>query len=100
MVFGTKNVDFNPIEIFKSNNKHDHLIYSNPNENDLKINSQLKKIAGDHFINPFELFCKLSNCMIKDHKGNLIQYDGFHLTNFGAIFFGKKLRKKLLNFLN
>jgi hypothetical protein len=64
-----------------------------------ELNNSLKNIViklGGDFINTQEIICNgLSYC--SNYIGDLITYDGTHLTPFGAKILGDNLKKSLLN---
>ena len=49
---------------------------------------------GQFFIDPYKFFCRNKKCSVVNNEGDLIIYDGFHLTIKGAMFFGEKLSRE------
>ncbi len=96
-IVGTKhfgNIDIN--EILKlSKIEKDKYKFKLPNKHielEIKIKSILKSI---NYVSPFDAYCDESlDCLIFTDENKLISYDGDHLTNFGAQFFGKNLFEK------
>ena len=55
------------------------------------INKSMHDILGKNFINPYDLICDFSLCRIVNTNGELLIYDGIHLTRKGAEYLGEKL---------
>jgi peptidoglycan/LPS O-acetylase OafA/YrhL len=89
--FGNKHLDFSYIKFIRSykNSLFPSTAYLEVDK--LKINARLKEVAGDRFIDPYELFCVKDKCSIRAQSGELLLYDGFHLTREGVNFFAAKL---------
>ena len=62
-------------------------------------NKSMREILGENFINPYDLICDLGLCKIVNSDGELLIYDGIHLTRKGAEYIGKKLSSLKPNIL-
>ena len=71
---------------------------------DLSFDLQSEKLIVNSQINSFnyidltEVYCNEQKCNVSDKKGNLLSYDGSHLSKEGAIFFANRLNMDFLNF--
>ena len=52
---------------------------------------KLSNLLGDRFIDPYLLFCEDGVCRLLSDSGDLLLYDGFHLSREGVIYFSSKL---------
>ncbi len=91
--FGNKDLIFPSTKILYSTGKLKINQTYKIKEQPKRINNKLKKILGNIFIDPYDFFCSENICNIFNKKGQLLIYDGFHLTLYGAKFFGEKLEK-------
>jgi hypothetical protein len=62
-------------------------------------NEAMHDILNENFINPYDLFCEGGFCRITNSNGELLIYDGFHLTHKGAEHFAEKLSMLAPNIL-
>lgn len=87
---GEKAVSFPRDEqIFQKNFEFEN--FSNPAKTSILINKKIATILGDKFIDLYSYFCRAKKCRLLDDNGNLIFYDGSHLTEFGAAFLGRQI---------
>lgn len=96
-IVGDKRLDFSPEKHIRF---HGNASFPKVVQRDISkdlINKKLKSIVDGRFIDPYDLLCDDNGCAMVSANGDLIQYDGFHLTNFGAQYFGKKLESYLSN---
>ncbi len=98
--FGNKHLDFSYVKFIRFNKNTLFPSIAYPELDKLKINARFKELVPDRFIDPYELFCAKGKCSIKDQKGELLVYDGFHLTRNGAHFFAIKLEDFALRLKN
>ena len=64
--------------------------YPAPIEKQL-TNELMHDILGEDFINPYDLICEGGLCRISNSQGELLVYDGLHLTREGAEYLAIKL---------
>ncbi len=63
-----------------------------PDAHDAANNAALaQSLDPEMFIDPHTLICDARGCQALDEKGRLLIYDGFHLTESGAAWFGERL---------
>jgi len=60
----------------------------------LLVNSQINNF---NYIDLTEVYCNEQKCNVSDNEGNLLSYDGSHLTKEGAIFFANRLNMDFLS---
>ena len=65
-------------------------------ENTNNLINDISKDLGVEFINPQHLICDGNNLCPNYSNGNIISYDGSHLTQYGANILGNKLRQILI----
>lgn len=70
-------------------------VVSDLSEDHRRRNETIKGIVGDDYIDYYELVCLEGKCPIVDEHGGVIQFDGFHLTEYGAYYLADKLESKL-----
>ena len=66
-------------------------------ENTNNLINEISKGLGVEFINTQHLICDGNNLCPNYSNGNIISYDGIHLTPHGANILGNKIRQILLN---
>ena len=90
--FGNKHLVINPMDFFKANGHVEFPLYAEADAPHLAINVKMKESLGARFINPYDFFCdEVSGCMLSNGRGDLLLYDGFHLSREGANFFAEKM---------
>jgi hypothetical protein len=89
---GNKHLEFSPENFIRTYGHTGFPGNAKAKPDKLELNLRLKEVTGSRFINPYELFCeKMTECMMKNQDGNLLIYDGFHLSKEGVRFFAIKL---------
>ena len=86
---GNKHTDFNS-DIIKHEMLSRFPVSANSSPKNVNLNNSLKSIFGPRFIDPYLMFCENGMCQISEQSGEIIQFDGFHLTQYGAIYFAKE----------
>jgi hypothetical protein len=66
-------------------------------ENTNNLINEISKDLGVEFINTQHLICDRNNLCSNYSNGDIISYDGGHLTPHGANILGNKIRQILLN---
>ena len=64
------------------------------------INNLMQKILGYRFINPYDLLCNDGKCRVSNEQGQLLIYDGFHLSREGARYLADQMRMLLPDILD
>lgn len=101
LVFGTKHLDVAEQEIFSRRLEELTEIDAVPRAGDLAINADLSAALGTRFLDPIPMLCEaMPNgevaCPIFDADGEIVFYDGFHLTPYGAAILGRAIRQEAL----
>ena len=60
----------------------------------------MQEIIGDRFIDPYDLLCQESYCSVLNDQGQLLIYDGFHLSRLGAKYLAESMRASIPDVLN
>lgn len=94
-VFGNKNIDFIPEQHIRAHQNTDFPKLTQRAQAKLEINDTIRAAAGERFIDPYRFLCPTSACETLSENGQLIQYDGFHLTEIGARLFAQRMHEHL-----
>ena len=94
-VFGNKNIDFIPEQHIRTHQNTEFPRQAQRTQTKLEINDIIRATAGDRFIDPYRFLCPTSACETLSENGQLIQYDGFHLTEIGARLFAQRMHEHL-----
>ena len=70
-------------------------IFADWSEDDRRLNATIKEAVGDNYIDYYDVVCLEGRCPVVDEHGGVIQFDGFHLTEYGAYYFADKLQGEL-----
>ena len=89
--FGNKHLDFSASDFIRLNGNTSFPSSVSLKSDKATINSKLRKLLGDKFIDPYPLFCEDEVCRLLNDSGDLLLYDGFHLSREGVIYFSGKL---------
>ena len=89
--WGNKHVDFPDIDEMYNSGEVNFLTHYPFARDKFELNEKMESALQGKFINPYDLFCFSGLCRVLDNDGQLILYDGFHLSKAGARFFGKKI---------
>lgn len=104
-IFGTKSLGFVSERRYLKNEPENWKSFHKSNEeikrfkyieNTNNLINDISKDLGVEFINPQHLICDGNNLCSNYSNGNIISYDGSHLTQYGANILGNKLRQILL----
>lgn len=93
--FGQKSVDFSPAAIIKTTRAAQFPTHVAQAAGMVEYNKDFRAVLGDGFIDPYEAFCLADSCRLKSENGQLLIYDGFHLSSVGAAFFAVALDAQL-----
>ena len=105
-IFGTKSLGFVSEKWFLENDPELWLSPIKTNEdiktfksieNTNNLINEISKDLGVEFINTQHLICDGNNLCSNYSNGDIISYDGVHLTPHGANILGNKIRQMLLN---
>ncbi|QEL65050.1 hypothetical protein OTERR_15740 [Oryzomicrobium terrae] len=89
--FGNKHLDFSPIDFIRLNGGASFPSSVLLSTDKAKINAKLRDLLGDRFVDPYLSFCEDEVCRLLSDSGDLLLYDGFHLSREGTIYFSSKL---------
>jgi len=89
--FGNKHLDFSPINFIRLNGNTSFPSSVSLSADKAKVNIKLRKLLGERFIDPYLSFCEDEVCRLLSDSGELLLYDGFHLSREGIIYFSNKL---------
>ena len=104
-IFGTKSLGFVSERRYLKNEPENWKSFHKSNEeikrfkyieNTNNLINDISKDLGVEFINPQHLICDGNNLCPNYSNGNIISYDGSHLTQYGANILGNKLRQILI----
>lgn len=93
-VFGAKDISFTEREILTTDFEVLPKVRFRQSKDKLEINRILEQVAGDAFINPYDVFCVGEICPIFENYTPLY-YDGSHITEHGVA----KLSEWLMNWM-
>ena len=90
--FGNKHLDFSPSKFIRINGNTGFPSSVSLSADKAKINAKLRDIVGEKFIDPYQLFCVDKVYTLLSDSGDLLLYDGFHLSREGTNYFSSKLK--------
>lgn len=90
-VIGPKYLQFDVGQLIQLDSEELPAYRAVPNPDKWAINSQLQASIGDDYVDVFALICPQQQCRLFDEQGELVFFDGHHLSPAGAVFVAGEL---------